>query len=335
MCGWRVLLPQPIEGEALKLLQGAGCLPVEAPDPSVEAVRPLLGDVEAVILRTGLKLTRELIEHAGKLCIIARTGGGLDNVDVKAATEQDIVVTSNVGVNTGSVVEHALALMLALAKHLFLMDRSVRGGDFSVRYQNLPRDLRGKTLGLMGFGRIGSALAEVCHGSFGMKILAHDPLLPSHLRECYASWVTFVDRKTLFQQSDVVSIHVPLSEQTRHCVGREELGWMKRDAILINTARGAVLDEEALVDALREGRIAGAGLDVFEEEPLSPDSPLLGLENVIVTPHCAALTRECVVRMAVEAAQCVVDLFQGRRPRNVANPQVLKTERWRHLREDI
>ncbi|MDF1592273.1 MAG: hydroxyacid dehydrogenase [Desulfobacterales bacterium] len=327
----RVLLPQPIEVEAIALLEGAGCKIVTARNPKPETVIPLLPDAEAIVLRTGIKITRDLISRAENLKIIARTGGGVDNVDVAAATERGVIVTSNVGVNTISVVEHALSLMLALSKQLSLMDRSVRSGQFSVRFQNLPRDLRGQTLGLMGFGRIGSTLGEACRQIFGMKVLAYDPFLPEELKQSAGNGVKFVARETLFSQSDIISIHIPLTEGTRHAVGAKEFAMMKPEALLINTSRGPVVDEAALAEALQEKKIGGAGLDVLEQEPPAADSKLLKLDNVILTPHTAALTRECVIRMATEAAECVIDVLTGKEPRNIANRDVLKNKRWEHL----
>ncbi len=327
----RVLLPQPIESEAMALLEGEKFETVVSPDPKPDTVEPLLADTHALILRTGITITEELLGTAHGLQIISRTGGGLDNVDVDAATKKKIIVTSNLGVNTTSVVEHVLSLMFALSKQLFVLDRAVRNDDFKIRYKNLPRDLNGKTLGLLGFGRIGSQLGLVCRDAFQMKILAFDPFLKKEFREQYTDWVEFTDVRGLFSDSDVISIHTPLTDNTFHAVGEKELSWMKPEALLINTSRGPVIDQQALVRALSERRIGGAGLDVFSQEPVPKEDPLLNLENVILTPHSAALTRECVIRMAVEAAKCVVDLSYDREPRNVANRQVLLTDRWRHL----
>jgi len=178
----RVLLPQPIEAEAVEALKRAGVDMVLAGDPSPETVRPLLGDVQGVILRTGIKITGELMDHAQNLQVISRTGGGLDNVEVDAATKKNIIVTSNLGVNTSSVVEHALALMLALVKQLPTMDRAIRNEAFKIRYKGLPRDLRGKTLGLLGFGRIGSELGRSCRELFDMRVISHDPYVSEAVR---------------------------------------------------------------------------------------------------------------------------------------------------------
>lgn len=327
----KVLLPQPIEPEAIALLENYDCTIVTAPDPKPETILPHIKEAHALILRTGLRITRNLLAQSDNLLIISRTGGGLDNVDVAAATAKGILVTSNLGVNTISVAEHVLSMMLALSKRLPIMDRAVRNNNFSIRYQNLPRDLHRKTIGLLGFGRIGCELGKICHQAFDMKVIAYDPYLTdAHQTEC-RMWVKLVELDELLTQSDVISIHVPLTDQTRDIIGQDEFSRMKSDAILINAARGGVVNETALVKALQNNKIAGAGLDVFGEEPVPADHPLLKLENAILTPHSAALTRECVKRMATEAARCVLDAFAGREPQNVANPEVLDSGRWKHL----
>ena len=324
-----VLLPQPIEPEATALLEQAGCSIAVAADPKPETVMPLMRDALGLILRTGITITRDLIAAAPGLLIISRTGGGLDNVDVAAATEQGILVTSNLGVNTISVVEHVLSVMLALTKKLAVMDQAVRCGNFAIRYQNLPRDISGKTVGLLGFGRIGSELGRVCRNTFGMRVIAYDPYLTEKKKDEYRDQASFTGLEELLSESDVISIHVPLTDQTRNLVDEAEISKMKPEAILINASRGGIVNETALVKALQLNRIAGAGLDVFSKEPVPDDHPLLKLENVILTPHSAALTRECVTRMATEAAKCVIDVFAGREPQNVANRQVLESGRWK------
>jgi D-3-phosphoglycerate dehydrogenase len=327
-----VLLPQAIESEAIDLLERENCTITTAPDPKPETVSPLIKDAHALILRTGINITRDLIERADELLVISRTGGGLDNVDVGAASDHGILVTSNLGVNTISVAEHVLAMMLALSKKLSIMDLAVRRSNFGIRYQNLPRDIYGKTIGLLGFGRIGCELGKICQQAFGLQVIAYDPYLTDEKKnECF-SWVKMVELKELLEISDFISIHVPLTDQTRDLVDEAELSLMKSDAILINASRGGVVNETALIKALEDRKISGAGLDVFSEEPVPDDNPLLKLENVILTPHTAALTRECVVRMATEAAKCVLDVFAGCEPQNVANPQVLESGRWRSRR---
>ncbi len=180
-----VLLPQPIEAEAVQVLEKGNAHLLSASEPKPEIVGPLMKEAQAVVLRTGIKMTRELLAYPNELMMISRTGAGVDNVDIPAATEKGIIVTSSIGVNTTSVVEHALALMLALFKQLFLMDGEVRKGNFAIRYKNYPTDLRDKTLGIIGFGRIGSSIAQACHTVFAMNVLAYDALLTDEQKEKY------------------------------------------------------------------------------------------------------------------------------------------------------
>lgn len=328
-----VLLPQPIEDEAVRILEKNHVHWVTAGEPKPAIVGPLMKGAQAIILRTGITLTRELLSYPNDLMMISRTGAGVDNVDIPAATEQGIIVTSSIGVNTTSVVEHGLALILALFKQLFLMDGEVRKGNFSIRYKNCPRDLFGKTIGIVGFGRIGSLIARACNTVFNMKVLAYDVFLSDQQKETYRNWVIFTDLPDLCVQSDVISIHTPLNRDTEKMFNRSFFFGMKRTAFIINTSRGGVIDEQDLIEALREGVIAGAGLDVFENEPIKPGNELLSMKNVILTPHTAALTEECVNRMAVAGAERVVDLFNGFIPENVANPEVLSRGRWKYLKK--
>jgi len=326
-----VLLPQPVEPEAVERLEQAGHKVVNAPAPEPDTVKVLMKDAHAVILRTGISMTRELIEAADDLRIIARTGGGFDNVDTAAATDNAVIVTSNLGVNSISVCEHVLALMLSLSKKLDQLDRAVRSGNYRIRYQNLSRDLNGKTLGLLGFGRIGLQVATACKNVFNMEVLACDPYLPKELRDRYTDLVGFVDKDRLCADADVISVHVPLTDETRHSLSEREFKLMKPNAIIINTSRGPVIDEKALIEALEQNLIGGAGLDVQDQEPPDPKSRLLKLDNIILTPHSAALTEECVVRMATDAADRVIELLGNKRPLNIANPEVLAAPRWIHL----
>ena len=324
----RVLLPQPIEQEAVAVLRAANVEIVTAPDKRTETVAPLLKGVQGVILRTGVIFSRELMSQADELQVISRTGAGVDNVDVAAATRMGILVTVVPGANTRSVVEHALTLILALMKQIPLMDREIRRDNFAIRFKNLPRDLNGKTLGLVGLGRIGSELARICRQAFDMRILAYDPYVAPETKAAVKGWVEFCALEKLFREADVISLHIPFSPETQKMIGAQQLSWMKPDALLVNTSRGGVIDEGALVQCLKERKIAGAGLDVFAREPLPEDHPLKGLDNVILTPHTAALTRECVMRVAVEAAQATLDVFRGRKPDGLVNPEVLTQPRW-------
>lgn len=327
----RILLPQPIEKEAMDVLEKAGFEVILSPDAKPETVGPLMKDVQGIILRTGIKMTRELMSHGNDLRVISRTGAGYDNVDVAAATERGIIVTCLPGANTVSVAEHAVALILALMKYVPFMDREVRRDNFSIRFKNLPRDLRGKTLGLVGLGRIGSEVGRICHHAFGMQILAHDPYLGEEAKGFLKGWVEFGDLERLCRESDVISIHVPLLPSIRGLIGARELGWMKADAFLINTSRGGIIDEPSLVNCLRRRKIAGAALDVFTQEPIDKNSPLKELENIILTPHSAALTQECVVRLAVEAVQSCLAVLRGQKPEGIVNPEAFSHLRWQKV----
>jgi D-3-phosphoglycerate dehydrogenase len=327
-----VLLPEPIEEEAQQLLLSRKVQIVQSPNAKPESVAPLLERADAVVLRTGLRMSAELIECGRKLSMISRTGAGYDNVDVEAATRQGVLVSSSLGANTHTVAEHTLALILTLAKQLPALDRETRNGNFRVRYDYLPRDLRGTTLGAVGFGRIGQEVARSCAAALGMRVLACDDYLPQEVKEREGGWVTFCSLQEVLKQADVLTIHVPFSAETKGLIGREAIARMKKGALVINTSRGGIIDEEALAEALNAGHLGGAGIDVFSKEPPPPGNPLLQAPSAVLTPHAAALTQECVVRMAVLAAERVLDLFDGLVPENVANPQVLTLERWRGLK---
>jgi len=253
----KVLLSKPIDPAGMKVLEGK-VKPVILPDSSLETAKRLAIDVEGIILRTNIKLTREIIEAAPHLKVISRTGVGVDNIDVAAATEKGILVCNTPGVNSISVAEQALALMLSVAKQLKTMDKAVHEGNWKIRYASKAVDIEGKTLGLVGIGHIGSLLAQKCRLAFNMKVIAYDP---------YVEQVEGVELCSsldqLFSQSDFISIHVPYTEETHHLVDARLLGLMKPDSCLINTSRGPVVDEKALIEALKNKSIAGAGLDVF------------------------------------------------------------------------
>ena len=325
---WNILLPQPIEEEAVKLLENAGMDITVSPECTPEAVKAMMKDANAIALRTGIKITRDLIEDCDELYTISRTGGGVDNVDLDACTEKGILVTSSLGVNMTSVAEQGLAFILALSKQFSLLDSEVRKNNFRIRYKNLPSDVRGKTLGVIGFGRIGAELARMCSCSFDMKIIAHDDYLPDNIKENYSQWVNFTSLENLLAESDYVSIHIPLTDSTRDLVNYGRLKLMKKSSFIINTSRGGTINEKDLIRALEEGIIRGAGLDVFENEPVEEGNRLLELDNVILTPHTAALTSECVIRMATSSAERIIDVFNHRMPASIANPEVLKTEKW-------
>jgi D-3-phosphoglycerate dehydrogenase len=316
-----VLISESLHSEGLRLLEERDFLITTLSENSQRAFEEALPDAEAVVLRTNVAMTRDSIDKASKLKIIARTGAGVDNVDVKAATAKGILVCNLVGVNSVSVAEHTVALILSLGKQLPFFDRSVRAGDWQARRAKVSLELRGKTVGVVAMGNVGAKVAQMCHEGFGMRILAYDPFVQDKFADYDYRFVE--DLRTLFGESDFVTLHCPNLPETRGLAGREMIGVMKPTAFLINAARGEIIDEPALIEALRERRIAGAGIDVFATEPLPIDHPLCKLDNVILTPHCASLTNEVTAQSAVGAAQAIIDFADGKEPQFVFNKREL------------
>ncbi|HWP21197.1 MAG TPA: hydroxyacid dehydrogenase [Candidatus Cryosericum sp.] len=276
-------------------------------------------DAECLQVGTWVKITEAFLAECPNLKVISRTGVGVDNVDVEAASKRGILVLNTPQANTLSVAEHTMALVLALAKQLMVLDAHTRAGNFEIRRKNLPMDLDGKTLGLIGFGSIGRLSAEKANAAFGMRILAFDPFVKQaepyvHLAASYAEVV---------ENSDFVSIHLPLLPETRNLFNAEMIAQMKKGAFLINTSRGGIVNEDALASALESGALGGAALDVFESEPPKQDSPLMRAPNLIMTPHAAALTKECVLRVAETAAEGITDYLDGKRPKFIYNAKSL------------
>jgi D-3-phosphoglycerate dehydrogenase len=319
----KVLLSQEIHKDAISFLSEKGFELFTAPSPEDETVRKYIKDADGVIVRTATKLSRDTIFAASRLKVIARTGAGVDNVDVAAASEKNIPVCNTPEANIDSVAEHAVAFILALSKYLFKMDAAVRSGNFSIRNNYMPMDLEDKNLGLLGFGKIGRKVAGICSSCFGMNIKFFDPYLGNDIKESFP--FEKVDTiQELFKISDFVSIHIPFTKENYHMIGSEYLKNMKPGAFLVNTSRGGIIDEAALSEALSECTIAGAALDVFEDEPPKPGNPLLKVENIILTPHSAALTKESSRRMAIHAAQGVADVLEGKIPKWVFNRDKIK-----------
>ncbi len=317
----KVLIVQPIHESGIRLLEKEVDVML-ASDFSVETVCKEIKGIHGVIVRTA-PFTREIIESADRLEVIGRHGVGVDNIDIKAASGRGIPVVYTPNANMISVSEHAIGFILALAKRLVISDKATRQGNFALREEFAASDLDGKTLGIIGLGRIGSTLAKKCKAAFNMKILAYDPYLsPEKAKEMEVSLCDSLPE--LLKESDFVSIHVPFTKETRALIGERELGLMKRTAFLINVARGRIVDEKALVKALKEEWIAGAASDVFSQEPPNSDNPLLKIENIILSPHMAALTKECVIKMATGAAEGVLDVLRGNKPKYIANLDLLK-----------
>ena len=271
--------------------------------------------VDAVISRKG-RITRQLIEASrGRLKIIARTGVGVDvsRVDVDAAREHKVWVTNMPGVNAAAVAELVFGQMVALARHTHLANTEVKANRWAAGPRFQGSELAGKTLGIVGMGNIGTRVALRAR-AFEMQLLICDPYIPaSHVTALGGRWVGL---EQIFAESDFVTMHCPLNKETRHMVSTKQFGLMKKSAFLVNLARGGVVDEHALVEALREKRIAGAAIDVMETEPPAKDHPLLGLDNVLMTPHLGGSTRESQECGEWGAAQEVARVLQGEAPQN-------------------
>ena len=304
--------------EALDLIKGAGfAYEVRTEIESrfggrEEAILPFLEDVEGLIVGGKSRITGEVIDRASRLRVISKRGVGVDNIDVTYAKERGIVVAYTPHVVHRTVADHAMALLLGLAKNVIQHDRNVREGRW-VR-DLWGAEVSGKVLGIIGFGHIGTSLAKRAR-AFEMVVLASDPFSDEQLMR--EQGVIPVILRELLNRSDFISIHAPLTPQTRHMIGRDEISLMKPAAFLINTSRGATVDELALIDALKVGRIAGAALDVFEKEPLPEDSPLRSLQNVLLTPHAASNTRECFIAMEKAAAEHAILVLKGHMPKYV------------------
>jgi D-3-phosphoglycerate dehydrogenase len=266
-------------------------------------------NVDAILVGT-TPITGRIIDAARVLKVVSRRGVGYDNIELAALRRRKIPLTTVGSANAPTVAEHTLCFILALAKQVIAYDRATRAGNWRFRESLSAVDLLGKTLLLLGFGRVGRAVA-VRASAFGMRVVVHDPLVPE---EVFGEFRVepVADLLKGMAICDFLSVHVPLSHQTKGLIGRKELATMRPTAFIISTARGGVIDEDDLVNALRTGLIRGAGLDVFNEEPVPQDHPLLGLENVILSPHSAALTAECAQRMDKVAARNCLDGIDGK-----------------------
>jgi D-3-phosphoglycerate dehydrogenase len=268
-----------------------------------------VANVDAILVGT-TRITERIIEAARGLKVVSRRGVGYDNIDLAALRRRKIPLTIVGSANASTVAEHTLCFILALAKQTMAYDRATRAGDWRFRESLLAVDLLGKTLLLLGFGRVGRAVA-LRASAFGMRVLVYDPLVSKEVISEFRA-EPIVDLLHGLAICDFLSVHVPLTHQTAGSIGRQELAAMRPTAFIISTARGGVIDEDCLVNALRMGLIRGAGLDVFNEEPPPPNHPLLGLENVILSPHSAALTGECAQRMDKVAAKNCLDAIDGK-----------------------
>ena len=317
---YRILVSdRAIDPAGLDLLREVAELDFLESYATPEAFAAKVAAVDAIFCRNGV-IDASVIDAAPKLKIVSRHGVGYDNVDIDACTRRGVVVTTAGEANSQSVSEHAVAMMLYLGRLLYRTNAEMDHGQWE-RTTLVGTELFEKTLGIVGLGRVGTRLAKHAAG-FDMQILAYDPYLAAHA--CAAHGARQVDLQTLLRESDYVSLHLPLNAETRHLIGAEELALMKKTAILVNCARGGIVDEQALYDALVARRLAAAGGDVFEDEPLPGGHPLVGLPNVCHSPHIAGQTAESLVRVSLQTAENILTVLRGETldPGYVVNPEV-------------
>lgn len=322
----RILVADPIASEGLDLLRQAGEVDVRT-GLSRDELIALIGGYDALVVRSETKVTAEVIDAGARLQVIGRAGVGVDNIDIPAATRRGIIVVNAPTGNTISAAEHAIGLMLALARHIPRADASLRRGEWK-RSAFIGVEVRGKTLGLIGLGQVGSEVARRARG-LEMRVIAHDPFVPEERGR--ALGVELLSLEEVLRQADFLSIHTTLTSGTRGLIGAEELAMMKPSARIINTARGGIIDEAALLEAVQAGRIAGAAIDVFAKEP-APDTILATDERIIVTPHLGASTAEAQERVAIDVAEQIMAVLRGEPARYAVNAPLVAPETLAMLR---
>lgn len=312
----KVLISDKLAKEGIDILAANKEFEIDCKyDLSPEELKGIIKNYHALIVRSGTQVTAEIIDAADNLKVIGRAGVGLDNVDLLAATKKGIVAMNTPGGNTTSTAEHTMSMILALARNIPQACASMKAGKWD-RSKFSGVELYGKTLGVIGFGRIGSTVAKFAQ-AFGMKILAYDPYLSTEAAS--KKNIELVDLDRIYKESDYITVHIPKTKETTGMISKKEIGMMKPTVRLVNCARGGVIDEVALAEALENNKIAGCALDVFDQEPLASDSPLLKLDKCILTPHLGASTSEAQVNVAIEVAESVRDALLGRGIMNAAN----------------
>jgi len=298
----KALVCDPVSDLALRILEEAGVEVSYRPDIGREELLSVVDGYEVLVVRSRTRVDAEVITRGGRLRVVGRAGTGLDNIDLEKSEERGVAVVNTPEAPVNAVAELVIGLMIAVSRGIHVGDRLIRLGKWPKKHL-VGTELHGKTLGVVGLGRIGRRVAEIARG-FGMKILAYDVVeIPKEILDALETKLIPLDE--LLRNSDYITLHVPLTEETRHMINEEKLKIMKRSAFLINASRGAVIDEEALYKALKEGWIAGAALDVFEHEPPA-GSRLLELDNIVVTPHIGTQTKEAQELAATLLAERIV-----------------------------
>lgn len=321
----KVGITQPLHEDGNKILRNAG-LDIEVANAGEpEGHLPFVKDADGLIIRIG-HIDRATMEKCQNLKVIGRPGGGVDNVDVKAATELGIPVAIASGANSRLVAECAFTMMFAATKDMVRADKEARKGNFKARSEYKAYEILGKTLGFIGYGHIGSILANMS-AAVGMKVMVYDPFVKPEVVE-QQGYKYCKDIAPIIKEADVISVHVPLTDATRDLIAAKELGEMKKNAILINCARGGIINEANLYKVLNDHAIQAACLDVFAHETVPADDPLLTLDNVIAYPHMAGQTREAVSNVATGAARGVAAVLAGQKWKAVCNHDCYKHPRW-------
>ncbi|HLT00606.1 MAG TPA: hydroxyacid dehydrogenase, partial [Geminicoccaceae bacterium] len=312
----------PIHEDGIKLLEARDDVDYEVVDGDLAELAAKIVDADGVTMRTS-PLPAAVIERAERLKVVSRHGVGYDNIDVDTLTRRGIPLAIAADANATAVAEHTLYFMLALAKQGLRYDRATREGRWAMRNSLEAVDLLGRRVLIMGFGRIGREVAKRC-AAFGMAVMIYDPYVQANVIEAAGPWRSVPDFRAVLSETDVLTVHMPLGADSRGLIGRAELEALPAHAFVINAARGGIVDERALYDALTSGQIAGAALDVFEEEPPPENHPLFALDNVILTPHSAGMSKEAAIRMAISTARNVLAGIDGKLdPTMVVNREVL------------
>jgi len=308
---YKVLIPQEVAQAGKDYLRERGYEIKMGSGITVDAIVADVVDCDAILARTA-PFPAEVFEAGKKLKVISRHGVGYDNIDVAKATELGIWVTFAPESNANTVAEHAIGCILALARNFIQLDQATRAGDFAIRDKLFGSDLAGKVLGIVGLGKIGRRVALKASHGLDMKVVGYDPFLKPEQMTEFASPAGSIDE--VFSTADFVTLHMPGGGFNKGVVGKKQFALMKPTAFFINAARGDVVVEADLIEALRNGTIAGAAIDVYEKEPPQKDNPLLSMGNVLLTPHNASQTRECMIRMALHAAQGIDEVLSGKGP---------------------
>jgi D-3-phosphoglycerate dehydrogenase len=317
----KVLITSPIHKDGINMLEEKFEV-IISPSEDKETLINLCRDVDAIIVRLA-NIDKDIIDAAKNLKIIAKHGAGVDNVDVRYATEKGIYVVNTGNANSLSVAEHTIAAILAVFKRVTIIDNAVRNDNWYVKNDNRSLNYTGKTLGLIGVGSIGSEVARMARNGFLMKVIAFDPY--ANKEKAAEIGIEIIDNlEVIFKTADIISVHTPLTKETRGFINKELLQLLKPTAVFANFARGEIIDEEYLAEMLKEKRIFGAALDAFSQEPLPKDSPFYSLENVILSPHAGTFTDDCRSKMAQYLAEDIIGFFKGQQPIRLVNRELKK-----------